>query len=125
MVDLRLKVAALAMLLLTLPGFAGSEKKAQSKQNKEFVKRCSPKLQGKWHSIDLKHFPLNDGYKQPPVVSFIIQEDGSVTDVRLVKSSGSPTVDNEIVKETGLNRYDKRLGCGPIEVKMSMNIDFG
>src|SRR3954468_729262 len=98
MVKLRLQGALLVTLLLTPPGFAG-DKKPPSTKEKEFAKRCAPKLQGKWHSIDLNHVSLK-GYKQAPAVSFIIQVDGSVTDVQLIKSSGSPTMDKSIVIET-------------------------
>ena len=112
------------MLTLTLPSFAGVKSKLLTREQKAFAKKCAPHLLGKWHSIDLKHVSLN-GYKQAPAVSFIIQEDGSVTDVKLIKSSGSPTVDRSIVSGTALTRYNKRPGCGALEVKTFMNIDFG
>jgi hypothetical protein len=123
-VDFRLRAVLLALLTLSWPSFAAEKKKPLTKEQKEFAKRCSPVLQGKWHALSLKSIPPQSGYKRAPAVSFIIQEDGTVTDVKLIRRSGSSKVDKDVVEQTALNRYNRRPGCPQLAMTTYMNIDF-
>jgi hypothetical protein len=110
---------------LSVLGFASDNKPASSKEQREYIKRCPLKLEGKWHSTTVSRLLPGEHYRQHPVVSYNIEEDGRVTNVQLVQSSGVPRIDKDFVEQTALNHYKKRLpGCGVIETKMDLTIDW-
>jgi TonB family protein len=57
-----------------------------------------------------------------PRISFVVGEDGKVSDVKVVKGTGSPTVDAALVKSVEAWKYKPQPGC-VISTSMAINID--
>ncbi len=57
-----------------------------------------------------------------PRISFVVGEDGRVSDVKIVKGTGSPTVDAGLVKSVEAWKYKPQPGC-VINMSMAVNID--
>jgi TonB family protein len=62
-------------------------------------------------------------YKRAPVVKYRINEDGTVSNVRLVRSSGLKNLDRQVIKAVASWKYKPNPGC-PIEAEMSLTIDW-
>jgi TonB family protein len=91
--------------------------KPQSQTNKS---KCSPvpvrKLEYELPK-DLK------GYKSNPTIKFVIEVDGSVSSVLLLKSSGSKALDETLLDAVKKSSYQPlKSGCGPIESKATVTI---
>src|SRR5258708_5355565 len=65
-----------------------------------------------------------EAYKDSPTLSFQINEDGSVSKIKLIRSSGVRDIDEQTVNAIRGWKYKPRPGCGAIEVKMSLTIDW-
>lgn len=59
-----------------------------------------------------------------PKVSFVVNEDGSVGNVKVLKSTGSPKVDAGLVKSIQAWKYKPQPGC-TVEISMAVVIDIG
>lgn len=57
-----------------------------------------------------------------PKISFVVGEDGKVSDVKVVKGTGSPTVDAAVVKSVEAWKYKPQTGC-VINMSMGVTID--
>ena len=57
-----------------------------------------------------------------PKVSFVVGENGKVSDVKVVKGTGSPTVDAAVVKSVQAWKYKPQPGC-VINMSMGVTID--
>jgi TonB family protein len=57
-----------------------------------------------------------------PRISFVVGEDGNVSDVKVVKGTGSPTVDGAVVKSVEAWKYKPQPGC-VINMSMAVVID--
>jgi TonB family protein len=67
----------------------------------------------------------NESYRRSPVVKYQIEEDGTVTNATLIRSSGVASIDKAVVDAIGRWKYKPRpKGCGQIETKMSVTIDW-
>ena len=62
-------------------------------------------------------------YKGSPVLSFQINEDGSVSNVKIIRSSGVRDIDKQTVKTIRGWKYELRPGCA-LDVEMSITIDW-
>jgi TonB family protein len=64
------------------------------------------------------------GFKSGPTIKYVIEVDGSVSNVSLVKSSGSKAVDETLLDAVKKSSYQPlKPGCGPIESKATVIID--
>ena len=64
-------------------------------------------------------------YKRSPVIKYQIQEDGTVSDAIITRSSGVVDIDKKVLAAVARWRYKPRpAGCGPIETEMSLTIDW-
>lgn len=66
---------------------------------------------------------VGESYKHAPIVSFTIKEDGSVSNVRLIRSSGIRDLDQQVLTAIANWKYKPNPGC-TIETKMSLTIDW-
>ena len=65
------------------------------------------------------------GFKSGPSIKYVIEMDGSVSHVSLVKSSGSKAVDDVMLDAVKKASYRPlKIGCGPVETTIKLNIDF-
>lgn len=64
-----------------------------------------------------------ESYKRSPSVKFLIQEDGSVTDSSIARSSGVADLDTKVLESVSQWKYKPRpTGCGVIENQMTVII---
>jgi TonB family protein len=109
----------LLFLALSLTSIAASSAKPQSQQGKP---KCSAVLARK-----IKYELPKDlkGFKTGPTIKYVIEVDGSVSNVSLVKSSGSKAVDETLLDAVKKSSYQPlKPGCGPIDSKATITIDF-
>ena len=59
-----------------------------------------------------------------PKVAYVVNEDGSVTNVKILKGTGSPKVDAGLVKSIQAWKYKPQPGC-TFEMSMGVIIDIG
>ncbi len=65
-----------------------------------------------------------DVWKGPPTVSFVVTENGKVQKLKLLKSSGIPDIDREVLRAVRKWKYKPEPGCQAVEVEMTITIDF-
>jgi TonB family protein len=58
-----------------------------------------------------------------PVVNYVVREDGSISTVKLVKSSGLLCWDRAILATVKTWKYPKAPGCGERKATLSIDID--
>ncbi|MCI0356744.1 MAG: TonB family protein, partial [Acidobacteria bacterium] len=77
--------------------------------------RCIPALQKR---DPMRASPMQvakgEKYRGGPLVAYSILEDGTVTDVRLVRGSGVKDIDGRAVDAVSAWRFNSRPGCGSI-----------
>ena len=107
------------LLALTLTLIAVPYAKPQSQRNKS---KCAdvPVRKIKYElPKDLK------GFKSSPTIGYVIEMDGSVTNVKVLKSSGSKAVDEVVLDAVKKSSFRPlKPGCGPIDSKATITIDF-
>jgi TonB family protein len=65
------------------------------------------------------------GFKRSPSIRYVVEMDGSVSNVSPVKSSGSKTVDDAMLDAVKKSSYlPLKSGCGPVDATMTFTIDF-
>jgi TonB family protein len=69
-------------------------------------------------------FARGEKYKNSPVVSFSISEDGSVSNVRLKRSSGVKSIDEYAIQSVKSVEYKPMPGCPGIESQADVTIHF-
>jgi TonB family protein len=73
---------------------------------------------------DFKLLP-NESYKKLPHFKYVIQGEGTVSDVKITRSSGVADIDKTLLDAMARWKYKPRpAGCGIIESEMSVTIDF-
>jgi len=109
-------VLSLGLLLALIP-LSGARAQNQAKKSKCAaipVRKFKPEL-----PKDLK------GFKSGPTIRYSIEMDGSVSNVSLLKSSGSKAVDDALLDAVIKTSYRPLTpGCGPVETTVTLNIDF-
>lgn len=113
-----LAVCTALLFLLAVPcrgQTAGAQKVSPECKNRSLKK----KLLG---SPQFKFLP-GESYKAAPTVKFQINEDGSVSNVTLTRSSGVKGIDKWVIKEVSGWKYTPVLGC-IIETNMTLVIDW-
>jgi hypothetical protein len=63
-------------------------------------------------------------YQHPPNVKYQIDEDGTVSDIKLIRSSGITDIDIRISFAAWNWKYKPRPGCGIVETETSVIIDW-
>jgi TonB family protein len=67
----------------------------------------------------------NETYKRSPLVKYKIQEDGTVSDVAVARTSGGVDIDRKVRAAVARWKFNPRpSGCGVIESEMSVTIDW-
>jgi TonB family protein len=82
------------------------------------------KVDAKPHSYWAYKFLEGESYKGAPILKFQINQDGAVSDVKLVRSSGVHDVDRKKVIAVSHWKYEPGVGCGIVETNMSLTIDW-
>jgi TonB family protein len=64
-------------------------------------------------------------YKGSPLIKYQIQEDGTIFNAKITRSSGVADIDKKVLAAVARWKYKPRpIGCGVIETEMSVNIDW-
>lgn len=67
-----------------------------------------------------------ESYKSSPSVRFLVQEDGSVSDVSITRSSGVADIDKKVLESVSQWKYKARpSGCGVVENQIAVVIHWG
>jgi TonB family protein len=97
----------------------------QDAQKKSVPSECTKmiRVHGSFPKGPFKFLP-KESYKGPPLIKYQIQEDGTVSETVLTRSSGVADIDKKVLDAVARWRYKPRpAGCGVIETKMSVTID--
>jgi len=65
-----------------------------------------------------------ESFRHSPVIAFEIKEDGSISNLRLVRSSGIKDLDKKTMAAVAVWKYKPRPGCGLIESEMTVTVEF-
>ena len=117
---MRFPVFTAVLLLMWLP--AGADK-----QQKTVPPECTKvtRVHGSFPKRPFKTLPT-ESYKRSPSVKFLIQEDGSVSDASITRSSGVADLDKKVLESVSQWKYKPRpAGCGAVENQMTVIIDWG
>jgi len=95
-------------------------------QETSLPKRCNPKRlpNESPQTANSEKLDPSEFYKRPPVIRFQIEPDGSVSDVTLIRSSGSTGIDRYALRSVQHWKYNDRPGCPVIESKMAVLLDW-
>lgn len=99
---------------------------AQDKQ-KSIPLECAKTIRAKG-SIEVGSYRIlpNESYKHPPTVKFSIEENGTVSDVKVTRSSGVADIDKKVVDSIGKWKFKPRPnGCGVIDSEGTVLIHWG
>jgi len=70
-------------------------------------------------------FLPKERYKGGPLIKYQVQEDGTVSDATLARTSGVADVDKKVLDAVARWKFKARpVGCGVIDTEMSATIDF-
>ena len=68
----------------------------------------------------------DESYKRSPTVKYLIQEDGTVSNATITRSSGVADMDKKILDAIAKWKYKPRpSGCGVIETEMTVTVHWG
>lgn len=96
-------------------------------QQKAAPPECTkvPRVHGSFPQGPFKTLPT-ESYKNAPSVKFLIQEDGSVSETSITRSSGVADIDKQVLEAISQWKYKPRpAGCGVIENQMTVIIHWG
>ena len=112
----------IALIPLLLAGAAVCP--AQTAQEKKILPGCKSDRQ---ESAALPTGPFkvlpNESLKGHPLVKFQIKEDGTVSNVRLVRGCGVRDINKKVVEAVSKWKYKPGPECGVVEVEMVVIVD--
>jgi len=93
-------------------------------QQKSVPPECAKvsRVRGSFPTGPFRRLP-GEAYKRSPEVRFLIQEDGSVSEITITRSSGVADIDKKVLASVSQWKYKARgAGCGAIENQMTVII---
>jgi len=115
--------AKVAVMLFTLG--LGSACRAQDAEKKSVPAECTKtiRVHGSVPKGPFKFLP-QESYKGAPLIKYQIQEDGTVSNSTITRSSGVADIDKNVLDAVARWKYKPRpVGCGVIETEMSLTFD--
>ncbi len=90
------------------------------------AKPCVPQLApGPSHGPPTEFkFRKGEKYRHSPVVSYAVDPDGRISNVKLVRRSGVKDIDAFVVNWVKNLKYKPAPGCSAFETEMTITIDF-
>jgi TonB family protein len=82
-----------------------------------------PKEHGSFPTGPFKFLP-NESFKRSPTVKFSINEDGTVSNAKIVHSSGVRDIDRKLLDAVSNWKYKPNPGCGVVQTEMVVTIDW-
>lgn len=127
----KISVCLVGVMLLPLAdvkhSLAQDQKKPEkSKEEKELISKCKSRLIKNVPPPEPKNWLWGKGetYRGGPVISYLIEEDGRVTNVKLKRSSGVRKIDEYEMEWVKGLKYQAMPGCPGVETTEAINIDF-
>ena len=120
-------MAAIVVLLVSSAGYCQGNHSQDVPQQKSVPPECTrvTRVNGSFPTRPFKTLPT-ESYKGSPTVKFLIQESGSVSEVRINRSSGVADIDKKVIESVSQWKYKPRpTGCGNIENQMTVTIHWG
>ena len=112
---------SLLLLFLALANICS----AQNSQPTKLPEKCAKRRQlNRAFPKGPYKFRRGEKYKDTPLFKFEISEQGTVTNVRLVRSSGVKDIDEKILAAVSKWKWESMPGCGVIDSEMTVVIDF-
>jgi len=99
---------------------------SQGTQKKNVPSECA-KLIRLYNTFPNKPFKFlpKETYKGGPLIKYQVQEDGTVSDATLARSSGVADIDKKVLDAVARWKFKPRpVGCGVIDTEMFATIDF-
>ena len=115
--------ARVAVVLLTIG--LGSACWAQDTEKKSVPAECTKtiRVHGSFPKGPFR-FLSKESYKGSPLIKYQIQEDGTVSNATITRSSGVADIDKKVLDAVTRWKYKPRpVGCGVIETEMSVTFD--
>ena len=120
LIIMRFPIYTAVLLSLLLPAGADTQQKAVPPECTKVTR-----VHGSFPKGPFKPLPT-ESYRNTPSVKFLIQEDGSVSDVRITRSSGVADIDKKVLESVSQWKYKARpSGCGVIENEGTVVIHWG
>jgi TonB family protein len=101
-----LSVCAALLFLFAVPcrgQTTGTEKVSSECKNRKALQHRGP-------SPPYKFLP-GESYKRPPTVKFQVNEDGTVSNMKLIRSSGVKDIDKKLIKAASTWKFKAVPGC--------------
>jgi len=114
----------IAVVLLTMGLWSACW--SQGTQKKNVTSECT-KLIGLHNTFPNRPFKFlpKETYKGGPLIKYQVQEDGTVSDATLARSSGVTDIDKKVLDAVARWKFKSRpVGCGVIDTEMFAEIDF-
>jgi len=88
--------------------------------------RCAPELVNvpRYGKPKKFHFEKGERYRHSAYVSFKVDENGSVSQPSVVRSTGVKDVDNYLLKAVKGWKYKPAPGCGTRDAEADLTVDF-
>jgi hypothetical protein len=98
----------------------------QTKEESKPPSGCSPAFKEHlpFPSKPFKFLP-GESYKRSPIIKYQINPDGSVSNVKLVRTLGVEDIDRKLPAATSNCKYKPHPGCGIVETQMGILIELG
>jgi len=120
LIIMKLPIYAAVLLSLLLPSGANTRQKTIPPECTKVTRVRGSFPKGPFKTL------LTESYKNAPSVKFLIQEDGSVSDVSITRSSGVADIDKKVLESVSQWKYKARpSGCGVIENQGTVLIHWG
>jgi len=116
--------SAMRIIILSA-AFAGIALGTQSDSDRNT--RCRPQLLAPASSspgLRLKSGTTFEGYKRSPIVTFEIDESGTVSRTKIKRNSGSRSADQLALAEVRQWKFKPLSGCGIVKSEALVTIDF-
>jgi TonB family protein len=98
----------------------------QNAQKKSVPTECTKviRVHGSFPKGPFKTLP-KESYKRSPVINYQIQEDGTVSNAIVTRSSGVADIDKKELDAIARWKYKARpVGCGVIDTEVTVTIDW-
>ena len=84
---------------------------------------CSCPDPDAWFSLQVR-VGVATTYREPPIASFRITDQGSTDQIKVVRSSGSSVVDRDLTEQIARRSYASLKGCGGWRVTVTPLVEF-
>lgn len=113
---------ALVLLTLGLVSACWGQDAPKKRVSAECTK--TTRVRGSFPKGPFRFLP-KESYKRSPLIKYQIQEDGSVSNAIVTRSSGVADIDKRVLQAVARWKYKPRpAGCGIIDTEMSVIIDW-